>query len=62
MNHPLRAEQALTNLRASLELAEEIERTGDIFFPTRWFAASLDGHQSAEAAEIVRRFLEGHPG
>lgn len=61
MNHPLRAEQALPNLRASLDLGEEIQRTGDIFFPLRWFAATLDGHQSAAAAETVRRFLAEHP-
>ncbi len=61
MNHPLRADQALGNLRASLTLGEEIQRTGDIFFPLRWFAATLDGHQSAEAADTVRRFLAEHP-
>ena len=61
MNHPLRAREALANLRASLELGEEIQRTGDIFFPLRWFAATLDGHQSAEAADTVRRFLAEHP-
>jgi aminopeptidase N len=61
MNHPLRAEPALPNLRASLELGEEIQRTGDIFFPLRWFAATLDGHQSVGAADTVRRFLAEHP-
>jgi aminopeptidase N len=61
MNHPLRTEHALTNLRASLELGEEIQRTGDIFFPLRWFVATLDGHQSPEAAETVRDFLAAHP-
>jgi aminopeptidase N len=61
MNHPLRAEQALQNLRASLALGEEIQRTGDIFFPLRWFAATLDGHQSAAAAATVRQFLAEHP-
>ncbi len=65
MNHPLRASEALPNLRASLELGEEIQRTGDIFFPLRWFHATLDGHQSAAAADTVERFLTevaGRPG
>jgi aminopeptidase N len=35
----------------------EIQRTGDIFFPTRWTEAVLSGHRSAEAAETVRDFL-----
>lgn len=57
MNHPLRASEALPNLRASLELGEEIQRAGDIFFPLRWFHAVLDGHQSAAAADTVAQFL-----
>jgi aminopeptidase N len=61
LNHPLRARSAEHRLRAGLELVEEIQRTGDIFFPLRWLNALLDGHASAEAAETVRRFLEEHP-
>ncbi len=61
MNHPLRAERALANLRPSLDLVEEIQRTGDIFFPARWLGAVLDGHQSAEAADAVVRFLAERP-
>jgi len=37
---------------------EEIQATGDIFFPRQWIGATLGGHRSAEAAAIVRRFLE----
>jgi aminopeptidase N len=61
MNHPLRAAEALPDLRAGLDLVEEIQRTGDIFFPLRWMHALLDGHQSAAAARVVARFLEEHP-
>ena len=43
----------------SLALLEEIQRTGDIFFPKGWLDSTLDGHSSAEAALIVRAFLEG---
>jgi len=61
MNHPLRAESALTNLGASLALVEEIQQTGDIFFPLRWLNATLDGHQSTAAADTVAAFLARHP-
>src|SRR5690606_15651168 len=33
INHPLRAQSALGMLPAALTLSEEIQRTGDIFFP-----------------------------
>lgn len=61
MHHPLRAEDSLPTVRASLELVDEIQRTGDIFFPLRWLNATLDGHRSADAAQIVREFLAERP-
>jgi aminopeptidase N len=61
LNHPLRAEASRHLLRPSLDLVLEIQQTGDIFFPLRWMNAVLDGHQSAEAAGIVRTFLAEHP-
>jgi aminopeptidase N len=62
LNHPLREEQAQRFIRPSLEMLPEIERTGDIFFPSRWTAAVLGGHRSAEAAAVVRDFLAKNPG
>ena len=32
---------------------------GDIFFPSDWLDATLRGHTSAAAAEIVQAFLDG---
>jgi len=61
LNHPLHEEQSLGYLRPSLDLLEEIQRTGDIFFPKRWLDATLGGHASPEAAEIVRTFLSENP-
>jgi aminopeptidase N len=46
MHHPLRAEAALPNVRAALDLVPDIQRTGDIFFPLRWLNVTLDGHRS----------------
>jgi aminopeptidase N len=57
LNHPLRESHARRFVGPSLELLREIQRTGDIFFPTRWAEAALGGHQSAEAAAAVRDFL-----
>ncbi len=61
LHHPLRAESSEKYIRPSLELLEEIQRTGDIFFPARWVSATLSGHQSAAAANIVNQFLDDHP-
>ena len=57
LHHPLRARAAERYIRPSLDLLEEIQRTGDIFFPERWLHATLGGHQSARAAAVVERFL-----
>jgi aminopeptidase N len=62
LNHPLREEHARRFIRPSLEMLPEIQRTGDIFFPSRWAAAVLGGHRSAEAAATVRDFLAKNPG
>ncbi len=59
LNHPLRARQAVHYIRPSLDLLEEIQRTGDIFFPKGWLDATLGGHSSPSAATIVREFLKG---
>jgi aminopeptidase N len=61
LHHPLRAESALQYIPSSLAMLEEIQRTGDIFFPKRWMDATLSGHSSASAAHLVRTFLAGLP-
>jgi aminopeptidase N len=57
LNHPLREAHARRFVGPSLDLLREIQRTGDIFFPTRWTEAVLSGHRSVEAAATVRDFL-----
>jgi len=57
INHPLRRAHAERYIQPSLELLREIQRTGDIFFPTNWTSAVLAGHNSPAAAETVKRFL-----
>jgi len=61
LNHPLREQDALPFVTPSLELLPEIQRTGDIFFPQRWTAATLAGHRSPAAAQAVRDFLARRP-
>jgi aminopeptidase N len=48
-------------IQPSLELLQEIQRTGDIFFPIRWMDATLGGHRSLEAARSVRAFVDRAP-
>src|SRR4051812_43098367 len=57
LNHPLREVHANRFVTPALELLREIQRTGDIFFPTRWTESTLGGHRSPEAAAAVRAFL-----
>jgi aminopeptidase N len=61
LHHPLRAEASRKYIQPSLEMLRTIQRTGDIFFPKRWMDATLGGHQSPAAAEMVRTFIERLP-
>ncbi len=57
LNHPLRAGESMGQLRRGLDMLVEIRDTGDIFFPRNWLGALLGGHNTPEAATIVRGFL-----
>src|SRR5258705_4492147 len=61
LHHPLRAASAVKYIDPSLKLLQEIQQTGDIFFPMRWMDATLGGHRSPEAAAIVRDFVDRAP-
>ncbi|MBT4784006.1 MAG: peptidase M1 [Candidatus Marinimicrobia bacterium] len=61
LHHPLRNKDSEKYILPSLELLEEIQRTGDIFFPARFINATLSGHQSVNAKNIVNQFLKDHP-
>ncbi len=61
LHHPLRAPQSEKYILPSLMLLEEVQATGDIFFPKGWLDSTLTGHNSASAAAIVRGFLTEHP-
>lgn len=57
LNHPLRAAHGQRFVEPALALLREIQRTGDIFFPTRWMERTLWGYRSPEVAAMVRAFL-----
>ncbi|MFM8534401.1 MAG: hypothetical protein ACKOEC_12590, partial [Acidimicrobiia bacterium] len=59
--HPLRAESAKQDVKPSLDMLWEIQKTGDIFFPKRWLDATLGGYQTRDVADIVRAFLKNVP-
>jgi aminopeptidase N len=61
LHHPLRAKSAEKYLRPSLDILQEIQLTGDIFFPTRWLHNTFAGHSSPAASAIAHSFLKGNP-
>ena len=61
LNHPLRESSSIRYIRPGLDILEEVQRTGDIFFPRNWTGALLGSHRSPEAMLEVRQFLEDHP-
>ncbi|MEE4176509.1 MAG: M1 family aminopeptidase [Bacteroides sp.] len=58
LHHPLRSGSSLKYLPKSLKMLEEIQQTGDIFFPLNWLEATLSGYNQPRAAQMVRDFLD----
>jgi aminopeptidase N len=61
LHHPVRTEASERYILPSLGLLQEIQVTGDIFFPKRWLDTTLGNYNSASAAATVRAFLEERP-
>ena len=61
LHHPLRQPESEKYLKKSLEMLEEIQSTGDIFFPQNWLQSIFTYYQSPSAAKIVRDFIKGRP-
>ena len=62
LHHPLRIEDAKRYILPSLELLQEVQVTGDIFFPKRWLDETLGSHRSGDAVTTVKQFLAERPG
>ncbi len=61
LHHPLKQEESQKYIRPSLEILEELQITGDIFFPKRWLDATFYGHSSIDAVMNINLFLNEHP-
>ena len=61
IHHPLRQQSSTKHLRAILEELEEVQLTGDIFFPKGWLASSIGNYSSQEAYSVLQAFLNEHP-
>lgn len=61
LNHPLREKQSVKYIRPALEALADVQRTGDIFFPSNWTVSLLSNHISSEAYNEVRHFLDSNP-
>jgi aminopeptidase N len=61
LHHPLRVVGSEQYLLPALELLQEIQVTGDIFFPKNWLDATLRNYNSTSAVATVNRFLTERP-
>ena len=62
LHHPIREGAGIKYIAESLDMLEEIQQTGDIFFPKNWLDATLASYNSSEVASMVIRYLESTPG
>ena len=61
LNHPLRQPYSVKYIRPGLEILQEVQRTGDIFFPKNWANALLGNYKSKEAYQELQAFFKAHP-
>ncbi|MDB5155642.1 MAG: aminopeptidase [Mucilaginibacter sp.] len=61
LHHPLRQKTVEKYLRQSLDMVEELQKTGDIFFPQSWLGAIFSNYRDKQAAQTVSLFLKQHP-
>ena len=57
INHPLRHGASTKYLPQILNLLEEVQLTGDIFFPKRWLSNSVGHYSSSDALKHVDKFI-----
>lgn len=61
LHHPLRQSASVRYVPGSLDLLEEIQATGNIFFPLSFVSATLGNYQSKEVADMVNAYIKAHP-
>ena len=60
LNDPTREPFNNRYLVTGLDALEEVQRTGDIFFPGYWLSGLLSGHKSDAAKRFVRQWIDTH--
>ena len=61
IHHPLRQKTAEKHLQSILNALEEVQLTGDIFFPKGWLASSIGNYNSKEAQLVLEDFIAKNP-
>ncbi len=62
LNHFLMRDNSHMYIVHSLEMLEDIQKTGDIFFPVNWLRALYRSHLAGISGEITTKFLNDNPG
>ena len=60
LNDPTREPLSNRYLIPGLDALQEVQRTGDIFFPGYWLTGLLAGHRSEGAKQVVRQWIDAH--
>ena len=60
LNDPTREPLSNRYLIPGLDALQEVQRTGDIFFPGYWLSGLLSGHRSEGAKQVVRQWIDAH--
>ncbi len=58
MNHPLVAVHSEKFVLPAMEMLDEIQQTGDIFFPKDWLTETFYGHNTVRVAKEIKEFLD----
>jgi aminopeptidase N len=61
LHHPLRSAESVKYIIPSLKILEELQITGDIFFPKKWLDATFNGHSSIDAVLDINLYLNEYP-
>ena len=61
LHHPLRQHKSIKHLKSILNALEEVQLTGDIFFPKGWLASSIGKYSSKEANAVLKQFFRANP-
>ena len=61
LNDPTREPFSNRYIVPGLNALEDVQRTGDIFFPGYWLSGLLFGHHSDEVQTLVKQWIDSHP-